>query len=115
MKRLIRFLLILSILVISCKKEINYNNVACGIENPTENINWIKDIVSIAETDTTGNYFGSIYLEEFQGYDVIFIKMMMGSGGVYGYWYNCDGTKMVFEDTIIFPKMDNLIYTNIGF
>lgn len=68
---------------------------------------------TIAETDTTGNYFGSIYLEQYLGDDIIFVQMPMGSGGIYGYWYNCDGTQIVFEDTTIFPKRDKLIYSII--
>ena len=66
-------------------------------------------MINESENDISDIHIG------FQGNDVVFVQMPMGSGGIYGYWYNCDGTKLVLEDTIIFAKMDKLIYTNIKY
>jgi len=101
--------------IVGCKEENDKDivNKACEIENPTENIEWLKELVAKSATDTTGNYKGTIYLEKFNGEDVIFVDMAMGSGGLYGYWYNCDGTPLSIGDTTLIPKRELIIYKNI--
>jgi len=110
-------LLALSILfcLFSCENRItkpDFVNEACGCEDPTENIQWLKELVEKAETDSTGNYWGTIYLDEYMGNDIFFIMMPMGSGGVIGYWYNCDGTSFVPEDSSYHMNLDKYIYSN---
>ena len=113
MKRNLLLLLCIFILF-KCTDENEYIFVdnACGVDNPTENIEWIKELVAKSKTDTTGNYQGTIYLEEHEGSDIVFVQMMMGSGGVIGYWYNCDGT--IYKPSDDFElKRNRIIYSTI--
>lgn len=114
MKNLINLLGFI-IVLISCseKEDFIFVDQSCGIKNPTENIVWLKELVNKAENDTTGNFFGTIYLEEYNGSDVIFVQMPMYSGGVYGYWYNCDGTELQNYDSSLTPVRKKVIYSNV--
>jgi len=106
-------LLIISLIffICCCKKE---NQKICGVSDPQENLPWLKDIVELAKNDRSGNYWGSIYAEEYLDKDVIFIDMKMGSGGVIGYWYNCDGSLLEFPSGSVPPMTKKrLIYSNL--
>ncbi len=70
----------------SCKKESNIDPCACGIENPQENIEWLKYILD-------RSFCTEIYLYKLDSVEFIGIHDCpnMADGG----WviYNCDGTK----------------------
>ena len=72
---------------------------ACG----TTELAWLQEIIEKAEEDKQsriyqGNFMGAIYRESYQGKVVIFVRMPMGSGGLYGYFYHCDGSQVDFSD-----------------
>ncbi|MFZ5941759.1 MAG: hypothetical protein ACOYXB_14410 [Bacteroidota bacterium] len=108
---LLGFLFLLS----SCGNYIDYVFVdqACGCDDPAGNIGWLKELIEIAEADTTGNYWGTIYMEEYMGSDVFLVTFDMQSGGVFGYWYNCDGTSFVPEDSLCSMTLSKVIYSNV--
>jgi len=110
MKKII-ILILLFFLVGNCRKE---SQEICGTLYPQTNLVWLKNIIDLADNDNSGNYVGSIYAEKYKGKDVIYIDMMMGSGGVMGHWYNCDGSilKFSYSDMPIITK-SRLIYSNV--
>jgi hypothetical protein len=97
----------------------------CGVSNPTRDLGWLRDIISKAEQDKAsktyqGNYMGKIYLETYNGSPVFLCDMAMGSGGIGGYVFNCDGVKEQFnndprEVELFFTsaKKTNVIYSNV--
>lgn len=110
------FLLMLLILFwIGCKKE---NGTICDVNNPATELLWLAEIISLANTDSIGNYRGTIYLEYYKGNPVFFTDMKMGSGGVIGYWFNCDGSNFSIDDETEFlafvngMNLNKIIYSN---
>lgn len=93
---------------------------ACG----TSDLSWLEEIIVKAEEDKRsgtykGNYMGTIYLEDYQNEPVIFVRMAMGSGGLYGYVHRCDGSRVDFDNDpreveAFFSQMNKnqIIYTN---
>jgi hypothetical protein len=116
MKKLEILLLLFLLVQVSCKKE---NGTICNVDNPATELAWIVDIISLAEIDSVGNYIGTIYLEYYNGKPVFFIDMSMGSGGVIGYWFNCDGSTFKIDDQQEFidfsngMKLNKIIFTNM--
>lgn len=111
MKRIVLFLLIV-VIAITCKRN-DENIPACGFDNPTEQITWLKELIEIADSDTTGLYKGKIYLEEYNGNDVFWVEMSMGSGALMGHWFDCDGNTLIIPIDSITPSRQKLIYANI--
>jgi len=112
MKKIIFITLVIFIALQSCKKETT--NI-CGVKDPATELPWLAKIIALAETDTTGNYYGTIYLESYNGENVFWADMMMGSGGLYGHWFNCDGSRVVMDEAegdIARATKKNIIYTN---
>ena len=73
-----------SILLLTCnKKQIIDKILICGVENPLEELYWLKKLIQKADNDTTGHYMGTIYLEKIGNEDAFFVEMSMGSGGIY--------------------------------
>ncbi len=70
------------------------NESFCSVSDPKTELMWLKEIIDIAETHQNFNYIGAIYAEEYLGKDVVFVEMSLGSGGLPGHWFNCDGTTM---------------------
>ncbi len=106
------FYLIIILMIISCQNDSEELNVveACGYENPQEELAWLREIINKAEGDTTGNYMGSIYLED---NDVFWVEMAIGSGGLLGYWMDCEGNIVNSKYVSAEPKRDVLIYKNV--
>lgn len=118
MKKL--FTIVVFFLFLSCNK--NVSPIAyCGCENPQENILWLKELIHKAETDNTGNYKGTIWLLNYKGQDMFVTDMMMGSGGILYYFFDCSGNKIVWnttknEELSSFTqelKSAKVIYTNV--
>lgn len=97
--------------LISCDKE---NKLVCNVKDPITELEWLSEIVSKTENDTTGNYTGTIYLETYKDSQVFYIDMAIGSGGLAGHWFNCDGSKLNIEiENPPVATHKNILYTNI--
>lgn len=115
MKNLIFAMSLLFLALLACKKE---DTIICGVDDPATELSWLAEIIALAETDTTGNYLGTVYLEYYKNNPIFFTDMKMGSGGVIGNWFNCDGSTFIIEDINEFQtfsnnmRLDKIIYTN---
>jgi hypothetical protein len=83
----------------SCNSEPNETSEvkchACDVDQPQENLPWLKELIKKAKTDKTGNYVGFIWLEHYNGKDIFVTNMMLGSGGILNYYFDCSGAHCV--------------------
>jgi hypothetical protein len=105
--------------------EKKFNSGICGVSDPLKDLPWLQDIINKAEQDKAhktyqGNYMGKIYLETYKGKLVFLCDMAMGSGGIGGYVFHCDGIKEGFnndpkevESFFNSIKKTNIIYSNV--
>jgi len=98
-------------LLSSCSKDNDAEVLACGLRDPIKELNWLSELVQKADADTTGHYFGTIYLERVDDKDAFFVEMAMGSGAIMGGMYNCEGNKIEFDPSRL--KRDRIIYSNL--
>ena len=91
MKKLIGF--ILCLLMLSCSQKNQADGIAvCNCTNPQENLPWLNELIQKAKTDKTSNYLGCIWLEKTNdGKDIFVTNMMLGSGGVLYWFFDCEG------------------------
>jgi hypothetical protein len=131
---------ILCLFILSCSDNTQYDIkvTACGCEKPTKNITWLKELIKKAETDKTGNYVGTIWLENYKGQEIFVTNMMLGSGGILYYFFDCAGKHLIskngesycpsefigsqhffvedekdFETFMLTMKLNVVIYTNV--
>lgn len=90
------YFILLLFFMLNCDGVEEKDDLFCGVANPGKDLIWLKEIIDIAETRQNVNYLGYIYAEEYLGNDVVYIEMSLGSGGLMGHWFNCDGTPLVF-------------------
>ena len=89
------------ILFFSCKEVHNEEAIdkkvinACGVSNPAKNLPWLVKLIETAKTDNTGNYLGRIWLEKFKKQDIFVTDMMLGSGGVAYWFFDCSGNHLI--------------------
>jgi len=116
MKKIVILTLVIFLVLLACKKK---EATVCGVDDPATQLPWLNEIITLAETDTTGNYYGTIYLEYYNNKPVFFTDMKMGSGGLIGYWFQCDGSTFTIDDRNEFltfsnnMKLNKIVYTNI--
>ena len=72
--------------------------MACGVTHPEKNLPWLAELIEKAETDKTGNYLGRIWLEKFKGDDIFVTDMMLGSGGIAYWFFDCSGNHFISKD-----------------
>ena len=86
---------------------VSSETVACGVKHPEKNLPWLAELIEFAEGDKTGNYigrlkpgnyFGSIWLVKFKGQDIFVTNMMLGSGGVAYWFFDCSGNLVLFQN-----------------
>ena len=108
------FLALIAFCIMACEKDKSCysEKCACGVENPKNNIEWLAELIKKAETDKSGNYLGSIWLEKYNGNDIFVIDMALGSGGIAYYFYDCKGNSFIPESEFVVKK-EILIYTNL--
>ena len=116
------FLIIISCLfclfLLSCKQEIEEKETsACGVDNPAKNLLWLAELIEKAENDKAGHYMGQIWLESYKGKDVFVTDMMLGSGGIAYWFFDCSGNHFLVEDVDIQSfvsnmKLDVIIYSS---
>ncbi|MDR1122322.1 MAG: hypothetical protein LBM08_15610 [Dysgonamonadaceae bacterium] len=80
---------------------------ACGVTDPAKNLPWLADLIEKAENAKTAgphkpgddfatvNYIGHIWLEKYRGQDLFVTNMMLGSGGVLYWFFDCSGNHLV--------------------
>ena len=88
----------------SCEKESEKEEIddttisACGVTDPAKKLTWLAELIETAKTDETGNYLGRIWLEKFKEQDVFVTDMMLGSGGVAYWFFDCSGNHLILRD-----------------
>jgi phosphoribosylformylglycinamidine (FGAM) synthase-like amidotransferase family enzyme len=97
-------------------------NTICGSANPEQSLLWLKGIIQKAEEDRLtkkymGNYMGKITSTSYRNEPVFYIRMALGSGGIYAYIYDCNGKTVYInpDDMLIFEQnaqQGKLIYSN---
>ena len=106
------------LLFLSCSKSDSNSDstttvTACGCENPQKNLPWLKELIQKAKSDKTGNYTGCIWLEKYQGKDIFVTNMMLGSGGVMYYVFDCSGNYYSsYNGTEKYPASDYFMKNN---
>ena len=94
--------------ITSCKN--NEDSIcACGVTEPAKKIPWIAELINKAETDETGNYWGRIWLEKFKEQDIFVTDMMLGSGGIMYYFFDCNGNHFIFHKEIEYCTACNFV------
>ena len=139
MKKLFFFLL--CFLFVSCaykQNDIEYEQFKSPM-NPQENLPWLKELIEKADSDTTGNLWGCIWLENYKGKDFFVTNMMFRSGGVALWMFDCFGNHFahngvsvcsacefvgnnhfyIEEEADDFPqlselKFNNVVYSTLG-
>jgi hypothetical protein len=83
---------------------------ACGVTDPAKNLPWLAELIEKAENDkmagpykpgdnyTPGNYAGFIWLEKYKGRDLFVTSMMLGSGGVLYWFFDCSGNHLTSKN-----------------
>jgi len=66
-------------------------------EMPQKNLPWLKELIKKAEKDKTMNYYGCIWLVNFKGKDFFYTNMMLGSGGVMYWVFDCWGNHISYS------------------
>jgi len=106
MKKILVFVLSYLLFLSCSKNDSNTAVTACGCENPQKNLPWLKELIQKAKTDNTGNYWGCIWLENFQGKDIFVTNMMLGSGGVKYWAFDCSGNYYTSYGTEKYPTSE---------
>ncbi|MDR3339415.1 MAG: hypothetical protein LBT25_04850 [Candidatus Symbiothrix sp.] len=98
------FLFTICLLLFSCKQDVqdvnteqyeNHTVTACDVKDPLKNFTWLKELIKKAETDKTGNYWGTVWLVKYNGQDFFVTNMMLGSGGILYWIFDCSGNHYV--------------------
>ena len=90
LKKLIGF--ILSFLILSCSQKMQDGaGEICNCADPQKELPWLKELIQKAEADTTSNYLGCIWYEKHNEQDIFVTNMMLGSGGVMYWVFDCSG------------------------
>ena len=98
----------------SCEKEPKQEAVdekainACGVTDPAKNLPWLVKFIEKAESDMTGNYYGVIWLEKYNEWDVFVTNMMLGSGGIAYHVFDCKGNPVTIESENALDFFNNL-------
>jgi hypothetical protein len=120
-------LITISLLLLSCCPETlkvyyNKNIIACGVKEPQKNFPWLAEIIKKSENDKTGNYLGTIWLEKYKGEDVFVTNMMLGSGGVAYWFFDCSGNNIApkgkdadFDLFVTNMQLNIIVYSNLPF
>jgi hypothetical protein len=111
--------LLFCFLLLSCdrnKTAVDDEITACGVSQPQKKLEWLVKLIDKANTDITGNYIGTIWLEEYNNQDFFVTNMGIGSGGLAYHVFDCTGNPVIIEDTEDFIqhlKKNIVLYSNI--
>jgi len=93
--------LICGVLLTSCGSKLETDEDCNGCTMPQENLPWLKELIQKAESDNTltqANYWGCIWLEKYKGQDIFVTNMMLGSGGVLYWFFDCAGNHFISKN-----------------
>ena len=93
------FTLILSLAFFSCTQNMDMKTECSQMQSPEipqENLPWLKELIKRAKNDNSGNYLGYIWLENYRGQDIFVTNMMLGSGGIMNYYFDCCGNHFAY-------------------
>lgn len=108
-------LFLICLFICNCDSGEKLDDNFCGVKDPKNDLIWLKEIISIAETHQNVHYMGYIYAELYSKRDVIYVEMSLGFSGLMGHWFNCDGTDLIFSiNSPPSPTKKRLIYSNVG-
>ncbi len=124
MKQIITLLAILPFVVLSCKSDdVNLNNI-CNVENPVEDLAWLKEIITDIEQSSQSDEF---YISQavYEGKTVFIVGNCCASCNTVFPVYNCEGEyinilgctdefitfNILNQDTVIWNS-ENFICTN---
>ena len=91
---------------------------ACGVRNPAKNLPWLAELIEKAEYDKIappyepgddyrpGHYLGQIWLGKFKGQDIFRTNMMLGSGGIAFWYFDCSGNHLILRTWPYEPRPD---------
>ncbi|RZJ68379.1 MAG: hypothetical protein EOO47_24705 [Flavobacterium sp.] len=91
MKKYMAFVILLGLL--SCKKSINDDVTACGVNDPVRNLKWLNQKYKLF---TGGSESNSIVLYEYRGNQIIQVNQAVSSKAFDV--YNCNGDALMFDD-----------------
>ena len=74
-----------------------FSVAGCNV-NKDENLSWLDNLIDLSKTDKTGNYWGCIWLENYKGKDIYVTNMMLGSGGVMYWFFDCSGNHFISKN-----------------
>jgi hypothetical protein len=113
----IMFSILFCFVLLSCDNKTPKDDeiTACDVVQPQKNLKWLAELINKANTDTTGNYFGTIWLEEYNNQDIFVTNMGLGSGGLLYHVFDCSGNPIILEDSGFLNqhlKKNIVLYTN---
>ncbi len=99
------FYIAMLLLILSCSKpDDNSQAIPADVLKTAQlqcgsDLAWLQDIIKKADEDKAtrkylGNYRGTIYLTTYNNSPAFMIDMMMGSGGLAYYAYDCSGARI---------------------
>lgn len=71
-----------------------------------ENLTWLEELIENAKNDETGNYTGFIWLVQHDGQDFYVTNMMLGSGGILRWVFDCSGRHYAPRGTDVCPACE---------
>jgi hypothetical protein len=76
------------------------DDMNCGCEQPLENLPWLKELIKKSKSNNADaiHYQGTIWLVKHKGQDIFVTDMMLGSGGVANWFFDCSGRHYTKEE-----------------
>jgi hypothetical protein len=123
-----RYVFVLMMLTVwSCDKDDTIDFFAKARSACSSELSWLKEIITKADEDKAtkkyqGNYMGKIYLTTYNGSPAFLVSMMMGSGGLAYYVFDCAGSRLYpvppgngNRDEFSYKAINdnNLVYSNM--
>jgi hypothetical protein len=103
-------------LLLSCNSpQMNMDDtVVVNVEQLLKEHPWLAELIEKAETDTSGDYMGSIWIEKRNGRDIFVTNMRMEDPRRVFSFFDAEGNPLTIEDReLLTMKFDVPIYSNI--
>ena len=100
MKKFFMFIFVLFFISCSSRIQDDSNTICdCNFSKNQDSLPWLNELIQKEKTDTTSNYLGCIWLENFKGKDIFVTNMMFGSGGIMNWFFDCEGNHYSIGET----------------